>query len=109
MQSTLFKRLALLCLFTAAVACNKINYKAEVESDTSWSGSFGNRSVDGSGNQIVELPNDDVVCIVVQKNTAGGYLRARIIDDSHGFLNPAYDSKWVETTAEFGVVDVCNQ
>jgi len=72
---------------------------ASVLSDTDWSGSFGNRSVDGHGNQRVELPSN-VTCVVAQKQTREGFLQVHI--HSRGI-----DFEAVQTTAEFGVVSTC--
>ncbi len=82
------------------------DYKAKITSDTSWSGSFGGSTVDGSGNQTIDLPDDEIVCIVVQKETEQGTLSAEIIDE--GFLSFGGSEKKT-TTAKYGVVSVCNQ
>ena len=96
---------AMVCLVLAfgLLACT--DYQAEVESDTSWSGAFGDRTVDGTGNQVVDLPDDWPQCVVVQKQTIHGFLRVRVIGGG-GILGPG-DSDWVETTAEYGVVSAC--
>ena len=85
-----------------------VDYKAEVQSNTSWSGAFGNRSVDGSGNQTVDLPDEHPQCIVVQKDTEQGFLRVRVAAEGGGWLFSPEDSDWVETTAAFGVVSACS-
>ena len=72
--------------------------KIEVESDTSWTGNVGDRSVDGSGNSTFTVHHGD--CAVFQKATADGVLRARA-KSTFG------SSDWTETTAAYGVVDVC--
>lgn len=80
---------------------------AEVESSTSWSGAFGDRTVDGQGNASVDLPDDPPQCVVVQKQTSAGSLSVRVVV-SGGFLTAgASGSEWVTTTAAFGVVSVC--
>jgi hypothetical protein len=84
-----------------------VEYKAEVESDTSWSGAFGNRSVDGRGNDRISLGKDHPVCCVVQKETASGFLKVRVKAEGGGLFGPG-DSDWVETTAQYGVVSVCS-
>lgn len=95
--------ISILVLF-AMTACT--DYKVKVESDTSWSGAFGNRTVDGSGNRTVDLDDDgETVCCVVQKQTREGYLKITIIDDGSSIF--ASDGKSVRTTAEYGVVSVC--
>ena len=83
------------------------DWKADVKSDTTWSGSFGNRTVDGSGNQIVNLPDDDIVCCVVQKDTRGGYLEVKIVDKGGSIFST--DGEKAKTTAEYGVVSVCTK
>jgi hypothetical protein len=83
------------------------DWKAEVKSDTSWSGSFGNSTVDGSGNQTVNLPNDEIVCCVVQKDTEAGYLEVKIVDKGGSLF--ATDGEKAKTTADYGVVSVCSE
>ncbi|GJQ22187.1 MAG: hypothetical protein HBSIN02_25420 [Bacteroidia bacterium] len=98
-------------LFIVAVAvvfvgCSD-DWKAKVESDTSWSGSFSGRTVDGTGNQTVDLDDDEVVCCVVQKQTERGRLKVSIVNEGS---NPfASDGESKETTAAYGVVSVCNK
>ena len=82
------------------------DYKAKITSTTNWSGSFGGTTVDGSGNQTIDLPDDEIVCIVVQKETEHGILSAEIIDE--GFLSFGGGEKKT-TTAKYGVVSVCSQ
>ncbi len=81
------------------------DYKAKVESDTGWSGAFSGTTVDGSGNQTVDLDDDDPQCCVVQKDTENGRLRVTIVNE--GFLGTNGESK--ETTATYGVVSVCSK
>lgn len=103
------KTLALIiCLGVIIFSGCAVNYKAEVQSNTSWSGSFSNRTVDGSGNRTVDLPDDPPVCCVVQKETESGYLRVRVIAKGGGILGPS-DGEWVETTAAYGVVTACSK
>ena len=83
------------------------DWKAEIKSNTSWSGSFDGRTVDGTGNKTVNLSNDEVVCCVVQKDTEEGYLEVRIIDDSGGLFTA--DGEKAKTTADYGVVSVCSK
>lgn len=77
--------------------CSAYESTAHVASDTSWSGSFDGRTVDGTGNQTIKLGATDVVkCASVRKLTRVGTLTLDI-DGS--------DKK--TTTAEFGVVTSC--
>ncbi len=77
--------------------------KAEIQSDTSWSGSFGDRRVDGSGNATVGVGGPSPYCAIVQKRTAEGILRVRIVSDDP--TGPSTD--WSETTLPFGVTSSC--
>ncbi len=95
-----------LLLFLTFLIISCTDYKAKVESNTTWSGSFGNRTVDGSGNQTVNLPDDDIVCCVVQKQTSQGFLHVKIVDEGSFLFNN--ETKWVKTTAEYGVVSLCS-
>jgi hypothetical protein len=83
------------------------DWKARVESNTSWSGSFSGRTVDGRLNQIVDLDDDDVACCVVQKQTDGGFLKVTVFNDGSNPLIGDGESK--ETTASYGVVSVCTK
>jgi hypothetical protein len=84
-------------LFTSCSWLNNVN--AEVTSDTSWSGNFDGRTVDGTGNQTVKMDrgsnSSGSVCAVVQKDTRSGFLTVKIGGEEK------------TTTAEFGVVSVC--
>lgn len=99
-------RFLLVILFLSACG---MDTKAEVQSNTSWSGAFGNRTVDGSGDAIIDLPDEDNQCAVVQKETSGGYLKLRIIQDPEGIekIRGDKESSWSETTADYGVVSAC--
>lgn len=95
-------------LFIAILSSSCTDLKAKVESDTSWSGSFGDRTVDGSGNQTIDLPDDEPQCCVAQKNTTGGKLKITIINDT---ANPLATKELnsSETYAQYGVVSVCSK
>jgi len=99
--------LFVLIFFILTISCS-VDYKAEVRSNTSWSGAFGNRTVDGSGYKTVDLPDEHPQCCCVQKETESGYLQVRVTADG-GFLFGPGDSHWVETTAAYGVVTVCSE
>lgn len=96
----------IVCLAGLLAACGDI--AAEVQSNTSWSGAFGNRSVDGAGNQTIDLPDDPPQCVAVQKDTPGGYLRVRVTVSGGWLFAPSQGSGWVETTAAYGVVTACS-
>jgi hypothetical protein len=78
----------------------------KVESDTSWSGSFGDATVSESGNSEVDLPDDDIVCCVAQKQTTGGFLKITVVEE--GWLGSS-DKGSAETSAAYGVVMACNE
>lgn len=90
---------SLVCLAISS-GCSLFEHTAEVESNTTWSGSFGgsgqSRTVDGSGNQDVKMKGDAPFCAVVQKQTRTGNLSVSINGHSES------------TSAEFGVVSVCD-
>lgn len=94
-------RIAIITILTLLVAlalpgCDLFRDYATVKSDTTWSGSFNGRTVDGSNDQKIELgTGSGPKCAVVQKKTRAGFLTVRI------------DSTERTTTAEFGVVSVC--
>ena len=72
--------------------------EAHVKSDTSWSGNFSGRSVDGSGNQDINMGTaNQVHCVVVQKNTVVGTLSVKVDQG-----DPEQT-----TTAAFGTVSAC--
>jgi hypothetical protein len=100
--------LVLVTTIVIASGCG-VDYKAEVQSDTSWSGAFGNRTVDGRGNKTVDLPDEHPQCCVVQKQTEQGYLRVRVKAEGGMWLFGPDDSDWAETRAEYGVVSVCSK
>jgi hypothetical protein len=80
------------------------DYKAEVESDTCWSGWFGDRTVDGSGNMVIDLDDDEQQCCTIYKQTAYGRLSIRIINESIFYC----DGEDAETWAAFGGVEACS-
>ena len=88
------------------------DYTAEIESNTTWSGSFDGRTVEGSGNQTEPLGDEGPQCCEVQKETEEGYLKVRVAAKrTFEFFGLPLDvsSDWVETTAEYGVVSVCSK
>ncbi|HUV29525.1 MAG TPA: hypothetical protein VMY05_00340 [Acidobacteriota bacterium] len=99
--------LLLCCLCLILLAGCGIDYKCEVTSNTSWSGIFADRTVDGEGDQTVDIPDDPPECVVVQKETEKGYLRIKLIAEGGWFLNSADDRPSVTTTAKYGIVSDC--
>jgi hypothetical protein len=85
-------------LILLVTGCGSIfDTNAEVESNTTWSGSFNGRTVDGSGNQTILLgKGSGAYCATVQKQTRSGFLTVTVSGHSN------------TTTADFGVVTVCN-
>jgi hypothetical protein len=81
------------------------DYKAEVRSNTTWSGAFNGATVDGSGDRTVDIDDEGVQCVVVQKQTRTGSLTVSIVDDGNTWFKKDGESK--STSAEFGVVTVC--
>jgi hypothetical protein len=78
---------------------------AEVESNTRWSGNFDGSSHDGAGNERVRMGSDS--CLIVQKETASGDLRVRIVNENALFLFWDSATDWKHTSAEYGVVTLC--
>jgi hypothetical protein len=85
-----------------------IDYKCQIRSNTSWSGAFDDRTVDGTGSTIIDIGDDPPVCCVVQKETENGYLEAEIISSGGWLCNPAEDGDKSRTTADYGLVSVCS-
>ena len=85
-----------------------VDYRAHVESNTSWYGLFDNDHFEGHGDAVVDLDDDHVPCVSVYKDTRDGYLSVRIVAYGGGILNPG-DTRWVETTAPYGAVAVCGR
>ena len=89
-----------LLLTIGASGCSIFKVEANVSSTTSWSGTFHNRTVSGTGDMKVDMGarGGGAKCAVVQKETRQGTLTVSI---SGG--------ETATTTAEFGVVSVCTQ
>lgn len=91
-------RAIVIILAFGAASCGLFQTDAHVTSDTSWSGSFDGRTVDGRGNQTVKLGGGSgTKCASVQKSTVQGFLTVKIDGGEEK-----------TTTAAFGVVTVCN-
>ena len=98
------KSLLLVVAAIVLIGCST-DWKASVESDTAWSGTFGNRTVAGEGHRIVDLPdNIGQVCCTVYKETEYGYLKVQIFNDGDTFTP---DGEMAITTASYGMVNVC--
>lgn len=102
-----FVKLFAMCAVLFCAGC-AVDYKAEVKSSTSWSGAFGNSTVDGSGDRTVDIPDDYPQCVVVQKETSVGSLSVRVVAEGGGIFAPS-DSDWATTTAQYGVVSACSE
>lgn len=102
-----FAKVFAACAALLCAGCS-VDYKAEVKSSTSWSGAFGNATVDGTGDRIVDIPDDAPQCVVVQKQTTDGSLSVRVVTEGGGLFAPG-DSDWSTTTATYGVVTACSE
>ncbi len=99
-------KFVLLSFITIFIAIGCTDYKAKVESDTSWSGWFGDDHVSGQGNRVIDLPDgedEENACCLVSKETEQGWLKVTIVDE--GFLGGDGESK--ETAEPYGIVEVC--
>lgn len=83
-----------LSVLGCSYSCGDSRTFAEIESSTSWSCKCGNRTIDDSGNQKVNLIGQK--CASVKKQTREGFLTVRIGSHSE------------TTTAEFGELVVCD-
>jgi len=86
--------------------------RVDIESDTSWSGYFGNKTVDGSGNKSIDIPDDRPQCATAQKETELGFLTAKMIAERKGIAAIFGDEKVEDeatTTAAYGLVTVCSK
>jgi len=87
--------LAVLILALAAGGCSKT--RLEVESDTCWDGLInGTVHIGACGNKNYDVTSG-FKCAELQKQTAVGLLRARIVDRT----------VWVETSEPFGLIKLC--
>jgi hypothetical protein len=86
----------LLVLLAALTGCSQ-RHKIEIQSDVCWDAVInGDQHLNDCGNVSYKVTGK-LNCIVVQKQTANGYLRVRI--DGRA---------WTETTEQFGLLQVCN-
>ena len=96
-SSSVLVAAVIVCIGVLSTGCDFFKTIADVGSDTSWSGVFDGRSVDGTGDMKVDMgARGGMKCAVVQKKTREGFLTVSI---SGG------ESK--TTTANFGSVSVC--
>jgi hypothetical protein len=90
-------------VFALGVMTGCSDYKVELKSNTSWSGVFGGKTINGSGNLIIDLPDEGRQCITIQKNTVDGWVRARVYDAT----DTANAWEWQETGEAYGTIDFC--
>ncbi len=91
-------------LVVGALVTGCSDYKAQVESNTTWSGVFAGKSIDGAGNSTIDVPDDGELCIVIQKNTRGGFVQVRIIDVTE---SSSYEDDWERTEEVYGTIEIC--
>ena len=85
------------------------SYRAIIRSNTTWTGSFVNRTVEGSGNATIQLPGPAPVCVVVHKKVASGYLELQIESYIAASNELLHQQGAVRTDASFGVVSDCSK
>ena len=81
----MWKLLCVPALVLVVMGCEaqENDYYATVESDTEWSGMFGNRTVDGSGSTEVDLP-DNSACVIAHMQTDTGFLTVTVMSHVTG-------------------------
>jgi hypothetical protein len=93
------------------------DWKAEIESNTSWHGAYGGitgsqwvtSEVQGQGSKTIDLPDDDRVCCSFQQ-TGNGYVRVTIKDEGGGpFRIFAESSRSGQTNINGGTVNICSE
>ncbi len=97
----LFLSAAALGVTVLVTGCS--DYKVDVESDTTWSGVFAGKSVDGAGNSTIDVPDDGELCIVIQKNTRGGFVQVSVRDTG----GSSYQTDWERTEGAYGTIEFC--
>jgi len=100
--------------FASAVACTGCSkdWKLELESNTSWSGSYGTGSpgsttsgtIQGSGNRTFNLGNDDGICAGFTQ-TGPGQLKLTL-EKKGTLLSPGKKKSAISNVAG-GVAEVC--
>ena len=101
------KKLLFFLIIIVILGCS-IDYKVKVSSNTSWSGYFDNRTVEGYGNKTVNVSDEGTVCATAQKETEEGYLKLKMVEYRKGLFSGETTVDKAETTAAYGVVSVCN-
>lgn len=93
------------------------NWKAEIDSNTSWymlyggasGNTFASSELSGSGSRTVDMPDDDRVCLVLQQN-GSGYVNVTLRDTGGGLFHIlAEDERTVSTNVNGGIVDMCSE
>ena len=92
----------------------EIEYIAEIQSNTTWILRYGGQVYSGNGNDFVSLPPNTEeqtyqlpICVTLKKETANGFLRARVSADGISVLG-SHDGDWSTTTERFGNLYVCS-
>lgn len=85
------------------------SYRAIIRSNTVWMGVFGNRTVGGTGDYVVELPGPSPVCVVVNKKKADGYLELQIESYIATSKQVIHQQAAVRTNVSFGAVSDCSK
>lgn len=88
------------------IGCSK-DYKVEITSDTDWYGQVSGRSVEGPGNQTIDMDDNKGECALLVKKTDAGKLSAKIIWDGGWFINPSGETKSVSTMEPNGSIEIC--
>jgi len=106
--------LAALAAMSLLLAGCADDWKVEIDSNTSWHGEVGGRTlngglsaktISGEGDDTFDLPDGDRVCCVVEKLTEEGYLKVKIVNKGGWLLSG--DGEADETKAPYGSVTVC--
>jgi hypothetical protein len=81
----MWRILCVTALFLGVMGCEERqdDYYAVVDSNTTWSGWFGNRTVDGSGHYEVDLPDNDA-CVIAHMQTDTGFLTVTVMSHVTG-------------------------
>lgn len=100
----------------ALVGCGQ-NWKAEIESNTSWNIMYGGVSggefvfseLNGTGNKTIDLPDDDRVCCLLTQRGSGA-VHLKIKDDGgNPFHLFAADEREARTNVSGGTIEMCSE